>query len=99
MIFHLSISADNPKHVASILAEIFQGDFAPFPPHPGSYVSFALDEHGTAIEVYPKGTELNPGAQQEQLQFIQNGSNSKFTATHAAISVPLSQQEIRWVLA
>ncbi len=94
MIFHLSIAVDNPKHVASILAEILKGDLIDFSPCPGGYMTFAFDQYGTAIEVYPKGTELKPGTDQEQLQFKQNGSRSKFTATHAAISVPLNQQEI-----
>lgn len=52
---------------------------------------------GLKIEVYPKGTELNPGTNQEELQFKQNDSSSKFTATHAAISVPLNQQEIEQI--
>lgn len=94
MIFHLSIAADNPKHVASVLAEIFKGDLIEFNPHPGSYMTFALDQYCTAIEVYPKGTELKPGTDEKQLQFLNNDSSSKFTATHAAISVPLNQQEI-----
>ncbi|MEA5511930.1 hypothetical protein VB715_19330 [Crocosphaera sp. UHCC 0190] len=94
MIFHLSIAVDNPKHVASVLAEIFKGEFTEFPPHPGSYMSFAFDKYGTAIEVYPKGTELNPGTNQDELKFKHNDSSSQFTATHAAISVPLSQEEI-----
>ena len=57
-------------------------------------MTFAFDEYGTAIEVYPKGTELKPGIDQQELQFSNNDSSSQFTATHAAISVPLNQQEI-----
>ncbi len=94
MIFHLSIAVDNPCHVALILAEILQGKYTNFSPCPGGYITFACDEYGTAIEVYPKKTELKPGIDQEQLQFLKNNSDSLFTATHAAISVPLNQEEI-----
>ena len=94
MIHHLSIPAENPAHVAEVLAEIFKGSFSQFPPHPGSYVSFAIDQYGTAIEVYPLGTELIPGQENQQLEFKHNNSSSRFIATHAAISVPLSREEI-----
>ena len=32
MLFHLSIDADNPKHVAEVFAEIWKGRAMPFPP-------------------------------------------------------------------
>ncbi|NEO39605.1 MAG: hypothetical protein F6J90_26050 [Moorea sp. SIOASIH] len=94
MIFHLSIAADNPYHVGKVLAEIFKGDCIEFAPHPGSYMTLAFDQYGTAIEVYPRGTELKPGTHKQELQFFNNDASSKFTATHAAIAVPLNQQEI-----
>ena len=97
MIHHLSIPAQNPAHVAEVLAEIFKGTCSQFPPHPGSYISFAADQYGTAIEVYPWGTELIPGKENEQLGWKINNSPSRHIATHAAISVSLSKEEIETI--
>jgi hypothetical protein len=63
MIFHLSIEADNPRHVAQIFAEIWGGVATPFPPvADGSWVAQSCDERNSLIEVYPRGTELHPTA-------------------------------------
>ncbi len=61
MIHHLSIAARDPKHVAGVLAEFMGGVAVPFPPNPGSFFALQLDEHGSGVEVYPAGTELQPG--------------------------------------
>ena len=61
MIHHLSIAARDPKHVAGVLAEFMGGLAVPFPPNPGSFFALQLDEHGSGVEVYPAGTELQPG--------------------------------------
>lgn len=60
MLFHVSIEANDPRRVATVLAEIFGGAAAPFPPvAEGSWVALAGDDRGTMIEVYPRGTELH----------------------------------------
>jgi hypothetical protein len=97
MIHHISISAQNPHHVAQVLAEILQGQAVPFPPVPGSYMVVAMDQHGTAIEVLPAGSEIIPGAEQEGCGFVQNPQAGRFTATHAAVSVPTPEAEIRQI--
>jgi hypothetical protein len=61
MIHHLSIAARDPKHAAEVLAELMGGSAVPFPPNPGSFFALQLDEHGSGVEVYPAGTELQPG--------------------------------------
>jgi len=59
MIFHLSIDADHPHHVASVLAELLGGEALPFPPvSQGSWLALARDDRGSSVEVYPRGTEL-----------------------------------------
>jgi hypothetical protein len=93
MIHHISLPAQNPLHVAEVIAELFQGYCAPFPSHPGSFVAFAGDEYGTLVEVYPLGTEMIPGEDAKPIQYQQN-SCSQFIATHAAISIPLEQSQI-----
>ncbi|MFW6359983.1 MAG: hypothetical protein ACOC0N_12325 [Chroococcales cyanobacterium] len=80
MIHHISIPAQNPHAVAQVLAEIVQGKVAPFPPHPGSYFVLALDSYGTAIEVYPHGTEMHPGQDNEQVIFKNNTLSSSAVA-------------------
>ena len=64
MIHHLSLPAQNPLHVAEVLTEILAGTLTAFGPHPNSYIAWAGDAAGTAIEVYPVGTQLfpHPGA-------------------------------------
>lgn len=93
MIHHLSIAAKNPDRVANVLAEVWQGKAYPFPPHPGSYMVFPGDEYGSAIEIYPLGTEIAPKDGDEP-NFEYNPSASELTATHAAVSVPTSQETI-----
>ena len=94
MIHHISLPAKEPLRVAKVIAELFKSDYcAPFPSHPGSYVAFAGDKYGTLIEVYPLGTEMIPGKDDEAIQYRENKPN-QFIATHAAISIPLEQSEI-----
>ncbi len=95
MIHHISIGAKDPRHVAEVIAELWQTKALPFPPVPGSFIVIADDEHGTAIEVTPMGSEIVPGeSDDEQAQTITNGNASPYTATHAALSVPVSRERI-----
>jgi hypothetical protein len=97
MIHHMSISAQKPQHVAQVLAEVFKGQTAPFPPHPGSYMVFAMDEYGTAIEIYPAGSQLVPGSEGDSCSFVQKPQTAQFGAVHAAVSVPATQTEIEQI--
>lgn len=99
MIHHISISAKDPQRVASVIAELWQTQFLPFPPFPGSFIVILNDGHGTAIEVTPMGTELMPGQDIQEVQSGINASPSAFTATHAALSVPVSEARIREIAA
>src|SRR5256886_6781606 len=60
MIHPLSIAAGDPKKAAGALADLMGGKAVPFPPNPGSFFALQLDEHGSGVEVYPAGTELEP---------------------------------------
>jgi hypothetical protein len=97
MIHHISISVNNPQHVAEVLAEVLNGQAFPFFPNPGSFMVFPLDEHGTGIEVYPLKTQLMPGEGDNSCTFAENATPSGFTATHAAISVSSSQEKIELI--
>jgi len=94
MIHHLSIPAQDPLHVAKTLVELFNGALSRFGPYKNSYIAWAGDEHGTAIEVFPAGTELYPDAGQGQANFKHNPASSAFVTTHAAVSVDRSTDEI-----
>ena len=97
MIHHLSIPAKNPLHVTSVLVELFGGVLTRFGPYRDSYIAWAGDDYGTAIEVYPVGTDMFPDAGGGQANFRHNVSASPFVATHAAVSVSRSKEEpTRW---
>jgi hypothetical protein len=96
MIHHISISAENPLHVASVLAEIWRGKVFKFP-YPGSYVVFPFDNYGTGIEVFPLECVMVPASDTEPSKVIQIPNATAFVATHAAISVPASGQQLEQI--
>lgn len=96
MIHHISIAAENPLHVAAVLAEIWQGKVFKFP-YPGSYVVFPFDEYGTGIEVFSLECVMVPASRTEPSKVVQISHFSSFVATHAAISVPASQQQLEHI--
>jgi hypothetical protein len=85
MIHHLSIAANDPQHAAGVLAEIMGGQSVPFPPNPGSFFALQLDEHGSGVEVYPAGTELEPGGDVGG-SFVKKAPRG-YGSTHFALSV------------
>ncbi len=94
MLFHVSIEADRPRHVAEVLAEFWSGTAMPFPPvAEGSWVAFAGDDRSTLIEVYPRGTELHP-AEGTADAFGVEGEPRRFNGTHFAMATPLKREEV-----
>ncbi|MGF1481280.1 MAG: hypothetical protein ACFB4I_17650 [Cyanophyceae cyanobacterium] len=95
MIHHLSIPVRHPRHVAEVLSELWSGRWLPFPSSQNSYVVFPGDsELGTCIELYPLGTELIPGTASHPVQVVKSSASTHFSEVHAAISVPLNQQQV-----
>lgn len=92
MLHHISIEVNHPQHVADVLAEVMQGRSFPFVVHEGSYIVGAGDQHGTAIELLPAGTKLMPGA--DEMQFDPTEAAIRYSAVHAAVSVPTSLEHI-----
>jgi hypothetical protein len=88
MIHHLSIAARDPKHAAGVLAELMGGTAVPFPPNPGSFFALQLDEHGSGVEVYPAGTELQPGGEVGG-NFVKTEARG-YGSTHFALSARLT---------
>jgi hypothetical protein len=99
MIHHISVPANDPQHVAQVLAEVLDGKVGVFPPNPNSYIVVAGDEHGTLIEIYPSGSEIIPGQGDRQAWFQQNAQTTTYSAIHAAISVSTSLEQIERIAA
>ncbi|NJK53778.1 MAG: hypothetical protein HC936_15080 [Leptolyngbyaceae cyanobacterium SU_3_3] len=92
MIHHISIAAKQPLHVAEVIAELCQGQAFPFPAYEGSYIALNFDPHGTMVEVLPQGTELIPG-ETFRMSPMQ-APTLTYSAFHAAISVPISEEQV-----
>jgi hypothetical protein len=92
MLFHASIPADNPEHVARVIAEIWRGESMPFPPVPGTFIAFAGDERGSEIEVGPRGREGYPADSEVGLKV--NSSPSAYSETHLLLGTPLTEDEV-----
>lgn len=94
MLFHVSLEADDPRHVADVFAEILGGAAEPFPPiGDNSWVALAGDDRGTMIEIYPRGTEMHlaPGdGDAVGLASLPRRNN----ATHIAIATNADMQTI-----
>ena len=83
MIHHISIAARDTRHVAEVLSGLFNGALTRFGPYRDSWIAWAADEQGTAIEVYPVGTEMYPPDRPGQAQFRHNPDAGAHGATHA----------------
>lgn len=95
MLFHLSIEADRPEHVATVIAELWGGRALPFPPvGTGSWMAFANDERATIIEVYPRGTELHEAAGGADAFGVRAEHPRRFGATHMAIGTGLGIDDV-----
>jgi hypothetical protein len=92
VLFHTSIPADDPEHVAAVIAELWRGRFLPFPPYAGAYVAIAGDTRGTVIDVLPRGLEHRPADGRFAIQT--NASPSRYSHAHVAMGTPLSVEEI-----
>jgi hypothetical protein len=99
MLFHVSIAAYDPKHVAEVLAELWGGDALPFPPvSTNGWIVLAGDERRTALEVYPIDTVLRE-AEGDADAYGESTGRTTFTATHAAIGTPMSEDEVMAIAA
>src|SRR5205085_6021367 len=94
MIHHLSIAARDPKKAAGVLADLMGGKAVPFPPNPGSFFALQLDEHGSGVEVYPAGTELEPNGSTGG-SFVKHPKDRGYGSTHFALSGPRPKKSRR----
>ena len=98
MLFHVSIEADRPQHVATVIAEFWGGKAMPFPPVAvGSWVALAGDERGTLVEVYPRGTELHESSGAGDAVGLP-GTPRRRGATHMALATAMQADEVLAIL-
>lgn len=94
MLFHMSIAAHQPRHVAEVIAELWEGEAFMFPPvSDDAWIVLAGDERRTALEVYPIDTVLRE-AEGDADAYGQATGHTSFTATHGAIATPLDQDAV-----
>jgi hypothetical protein len=91
VIFHASIPAENPRHVAQVLAEIWKTEYFPFV-FPDSFVVISGNEWGSNIEVCKRGDEQVPAPVEIGLR--RNESPSPYNEVHLLIGSELSFGEI-----
>lgn len=94
MIHHLSLPAENPEHVATVLAEILDGKVTPLFPNTGTYAAWSKDDYGTAVEIYPFGFTMQPGKDDAPVEMVSNTHKASHTECHAAISVALDTEAL-----
>jgi hypothetical protein len=98
MIHHLSLPARETRHVAEVLLELMGGGtITEFGPYEQSWIAWSGDEHGTALEVYPVGTELHPAHGPAEAEFHHDSGARGFTATHCALSVPVDEETVHTI--
>jgi hypothetical protein len=94
MIHHVSIPARDPSHVASELSELTGWKARPFMgPVPGAIMMLAEDGQGTAIELYPDGTVMSPGEEEQQGVFSTLPSPQAF-AFHLLLSLDVDPADV-----
>ena len=95
MIFHLSFDAEDPRHVAEVIAELWGGRAIPFPPvMAGSWVALAGDERNSSVEIYPRGCELVE-AEGDADSYGAIGGNGPRSSTHFAMATALDVDQVK----
>ncbi|HMS38942.1 MAG TPA: hypothetical protein PKE69_01860 [Pyrinomonadaceae bacterium] len=109
MINHISIAVHNPKKVADVIAELWNGFVVPFPPAPDSFMVLANDGRGSAVEVTPIDIVLEPGkglppednfstetlTEDYEAKFVRSDFVPQYVPTHLNINTHLSIEEIK----
>ena len=96
MIFHASIAAKDPQHVAEVVGELWGGEAIEFLPlNNGSWMAVASDDRNTALEVYPAGKVLDAEAFMSVADDPEAAANPKPIETHLAIGSVLSADEVK----
>lgn len=96
MILHVSVTADDPRGSADVLARLLGGMAVPIGPAPGSWTAVGPDPFGNVIEVMPRGTAFRPG---ETGVAVGPGEAVRTSGFHMLIESTLSESEVHAVAA
>jgi hypothetical protein len=97
MIHHISISAQDPEHVAAVLAELMGGRAFPFPGRIAhSFMAVSGDEHGSMIEVFPETVVMQPGEVGTPVA-CSHQAVPAYGAVHVFLSVPLDRAAVELI--
>jgi len=94
MLYHLSIAAEDPRRVATLIANLWDGRALPFPRVKGAWLAVADDDRHSLIEVMPLEFEFVPGMAEEPAQAHRNPRPSRFSACHAAVATHLEADAV-----
>jgi len=95
MIHHVSIEADDPMKVATVLAKLMGGRAREGFPFPHSCAAFSDDEHGTMFECWQRGrVVVIPKSGPGQFELGDSETLQKNQSFHTALSVDLEDDEI-----
>lgn len=92
MLFHASIPADDPERVARAIAELWQGEVLPFPPHPSALMVWSGDDRRTILEIFPRGLEHVPAPGGFALRARPDPSSH--SEVHLAMATRLSEEKV-----
>ncbi len=95
MIHHVSIEADDPMKVATVIAKLMGGKAREGFPFKHSCAAFSGDEYGTMIEVWQRGQVVAiPKSGPGKFEISHSDSLQEYQAFHTALSVQLEDDEI-----
>jgi len=95
LIHHISLPVTETRKVIEVLQDLLGGVITEFGPYRDSWILWTGDEHGTALEVYPVGTEMYPPEGPGQALFRASDHPSPYVATHATVSLDRTVEEIQ----
>ncbi|MEM7024364.1 MAG: hypothetical protein AAF637_17555 [Pseudomonadota bacterium] len=87
----MSLPARDPARVAVVMARIWAGEAFPFHAAAGAWITLAGSGDGSALEIYPEGTNLVAGSVAVSFE---TGSAPPAIASHVAIETPLGEAEL-----
>jgi len=95
MIHHVSIEADNPMEVATVIAKLMGGIAREGFPFKHSCSAFSGDKYGTMVECWQRGKVVAiPKSGAGKFKINDAGPLQKYHAFHTALSVELDDNEI-----
>ncbi|MCH7950564.1 MAG: hypothetical protein IH875_08845 [Candidatus Dadabacteria bacterium] len=95
MIHHVSIEADDPMKVATVIAKLMGGRAREGFPFKHSCTAFSGDKYGTMVECWQRGKVVTiPKSGAGKFEINDCVTPQKYHAFHTALSVELEDNEI-----